>query len=286
MKADIQKVLKSPSGILKLDIQLTIEKGKSIALYGASGSGKTSILRMLSGLLQPDSGTIKYGHSVWYDSTSGIHLSPQRRKVGFVFQDYALFPNMSVYQNLKFALSKEEEEKRIDDLIEIMKLGDLRHAKPTTLSGGQKQRVALARTLVQDSEILLLDEPLSALDIGIRKELQNYLVEVQMNNETTIILASHDVGEILKMTQKVYCLEDGNLQKQGNPKEILINSSHTNTLTAEIMGIEKESSSLNIYLLLGENLITAQASPEKAFDFKRGDRVRIQFNNGSYIIVE
>ncbi len=134
---------------MALDLDLIIEKGHFVTLFGESGAGKTSTLRMLSGLLKPDSGTITVGGTTWFDSHRNIDLKPQQRKVGYVFQDYALFPNMTVGQNLEYALQKNQDNAIIGELLEFAELGELQHRKPETLSGGQKQRVALARALVQ-----------------------------------------------------------------------------------------------------------------------------------------
>jgi molybdate transport system ATP-binding protein len=182
-----------------LDLDLTIEKGQFVTLFGESGAGKTSTLRMLSGLLKPDSGTITVGNSTWFDSSRGIDLKPQQRKVGYVFQDYALFPNMTVLQNLEYALQKNQDNGKIRELLEFAELDELQHRSPETLSGGQKQRVALARALVQRPEILILDEPLSALDLKMRIKLQEYLLKVHKTYNLTTILVSHDIGEIVKL---------------------------------------------------------------------------------------
>ena len=134
---NLKKTLKSPGGNIDLDMQLTIEKGQFVTLFGESGAGKTSTLRMLSGLLKPDSGTIKVGETTWFDSRKNIDLKPQQRKLGYVFQDYALFPNMSVRQNLEYALQKNQDRTIIEELLEFAELGELDQRKPETLSGGQ-----------------------------------------------------------------------------------------------------------------------------------------------------
>ena len=175
---DLQKTLKSAHGEMNLDIKITIEKGEFVTLYGDSGAGKTSTFRMIAGLLKADSGKIRVNENTWFDASSRINLPPQKRKVGFVFQDYALFPNMTVRQNLEYALDKNQDRNIITQLIETVELGQLQNRKPETLSGGQKQRVALARALVQKPEILLLDEPMSALDSKMRLKLQDYILKV------------------------------------------------------------------------------------------------------------
>ena len=143
------KKLKSSSGEMILDVELSLEEGQLVTLYGKSGAGKTTLLLVLAGLLRPEKGHIKVGNEIWTDTEKNIQLAAQKRNVGFVFQEYALFPNMTIRENLLFALSKGQSEKIVDHLVDIIDLGQLQDRKPTTLSGGQKQRVALARALVK-----------------------------------------------------------------------------------------------------------------------------------------
>lgn len=220
IQLQLNKKLHAANGDMMLDIDLDIQPGTFLSLYGKSGAGKTSILRMIAGLLRPDQGLIRVGESVWYNSDDKINLRPQKRKVGMVFQDYALFPNMSVQENLEFALTKESDAQIIQELIEMVELGDLRQRKPGTLSGGQQQRVALARALVQRPQILLLDEPLSALDQDIRRKLQTYILEVHQNYKLTTILVSHDIPEIIKLTDLVVQLEGGKITRKGAPADL------------------------------------------------------------------
>ncbi|MEM7382390.1 MAG: ATP-binding cassette domain-containing protein, partial [Bacteroidota bacterium] len=156
---DVQKKLHSAEGEMTLELDLQISEGHLVTIYGESGAGKTTTLRILSGLLKPDRGMIAVDGITWFDSEKEICLSPQQRNTGFVFQDYALFPNMTVLENLQFASKSKTDKIAIDRLLDLMELGALQHRKPDSLSGGQQQRVALARALVQRPKILLLDEP-------------------------------------------------------------------------------------------------------------------------------
>ena len=217
IQIDLNKRLQAAEGEMLLKLKIDIEKGEFVTLYGASGVGKTSTLRMISGLLNPDAGKIIVNDEVWFDQSKKINLSPQKRKVGYVFQDYALFPHMTVLENLQFAQTRKDATKAITSLIELMELGQLQNRKPETLSGGQKQRVALARALVQQPEILLLDEPLAALDTTIRYKLQEYLKQIHSEFKLTTILISHDVSEIVKLADRVICLEDGKISSHVCP---------------------------------------------------------------------
>ena len=274
---NLKKTLKSAGGNIDLDMQLTIEKGQFVTLFGESGAGKTSTLRMLSGLLKPDSGTIKVGETTWFDSRKNIDLKPQERKLGYVFQDYALFPNMSVRQNLEYALQKNQDRTIIEELLEFAELGDLDQRKPETLSGGQKQRVALARALVQRPEILILDEPLSALDLKMRIKLQEYLLQVHKKYKLTTILVSHDIGEIVKLSDRVFELQNGSVIKKGMAAEFfgLNKTSAKFRFSGEVLKIQREDVLYVISVLIGNDIIKVVADRTEANNFKIGDQVLV-----------
>jgi molybdate transport system ATP-binding protein len=234
----LQKKLSASMGEMLLEVAFKIEKGSLVTLYGKSGAGKTSILRMLAGLLRPDEGRIWVNGTVWYDAKQKICLKPQKRKVGLLFQDYALFPNMTVRGNLEFALEKGQDRKTVSEIIEVMELGELQLRKPQTLSGGQKQRVALARALVHLPEILMLDEPLSALDAEMRQKLQDYILKVHREYQLTTILVSHDLSEILKMSNQVLVLEQGLITHKGTPAEVLGNGSSQKGYYGEVVSVQ------------------------------------------------
>ncbi|MEC8683187.1 MAG: ATP-binding cassette domain-containing protein [Bacteroidota bacterium] len=223
IEIDFTKTLDGGAGSFDLELKLAIEAGAFTTIYGASGAGKTSTLRMISGLMTPDRGSLVVNNEVWYDSSKKINKKPQERSIGFVFQDYALFGHMTVLENLIFAKGKKDGTNSIDELLEVMELQQLQHCKPETLSGGQKQRVALARALVQKPKLLLLDEPFAALDNTIRFKLHEYLKRVQERYDLTTILISHEVGEIIKLADKVVCLEQGKISKIGSPDTVFTN---------------------------------------------------------------
>lgn len=223
IEINFTKTLDGGAGSFDLELKLAIEAGAFTTIYGASGAGKTSTLRMISGLMTPDNGSLVVNNEVWYDSSKKINKKPQERSIGFVFQDYALFGHMTVLENLIFAKGKKDGTNSIDELLEVMELQQLQHRKPETLSGGQKQRVALARALTQKPKLLLLDEPFAALDNTIRFKLHEYLKRVQERYDLTTILISHEVGEIIKLADKVVCLEQGKISKIGSPDTVFTN---------------------------------------------------------------
>lgn len=233
----LSKQLDAAHGTMLLDIDLSLERGRLIALYGKSGAGKTSILRMLAGLMPPDQGKIVFDQNVWLDTAQQLSLKPQKRKVGFVFQDYALFPNMTVEQNLRFALQRQQTGNVIDELVELVELQGLRHKKTTNLSGGQQQRVALARALVQRPQLLLLDEPLSAVDVELRRKLQQYIRRLHQAFKLTTILVSHNVEEVRNMADQVICIEAGQITQNGLPEEVLL-AQTASRMKAQVVSLE------------------------------------------------
>lgn len=275
IELSIYKKLLFPSGELPLRADLNIERGTFVTLYGKSGAGKTSVLRMLAGLMTPEKGKIIINGATWYSSNENVNLAPQKRKAGFVFQNFALFPNMNVRENLEFALRKEGDKKIINDLIEINELGDLQHRKPDTLSGGQKQRVALARALVQMPEVLLLDEPLSSLDIEIRKKLQQYILKVHREFKLTTIMVSHDISEIIRMSDKVIEIDQGKIIKEGIPSIIFTNTEVSGKFqfTGEIIAMEKQDFIFIISILIGKDFVKIIADESEAKALRIGDYV-------------
>lgn len=229
----VAKRLASPAGQMTLRANVEIAEGELLSFYGPSGAGKTTLLRMLCGLTRPDEGRITVHDEVWFDSAKNVHKKPQHRNIGIVFQEYALFPNMTVRGNLEFALDRGKPKSIVDDLLEMMELSNLRDKKPFTLSGGQRQRVALARAIVRRPKILLLDEPMSALDTDLRLKIQDYIVKVHKEFKLTTILVSHDVFEVLRLCSRAVRFDNGNIVADGKPSEIL----PVNTLKAMIQNL-------------------------------------------------
>ncbi len=273
----INKKLHGSKDSLDLRIDETIQKGEFISLYGPSGSGKTTLLRILAGITHPDQGIIQYNGSTWLDSANNIHTKPQERAIGFVFQDYALFPNMTVLENLRFALKKGQDQSIISELIQIMELEELKDRKPLFLSGGQQQRLALARALVQQPKLLLLDEPLSALDSSMRSKLQDYILKVHRKYGLTTILVSHDTGEICKLSDRVLVLEDGEITQKGKPFDIFgaHNISGKFQFTGELIDISQESVIYILTILIGNNLVKVIADEREVNELAIGDKVLV-----------
>ncbi|HVU59064.1 MAG TPA: ATP-binding cassette domain-containing protein [Puia sp.] len=214
------KTLLTSAGRQQMEIAFEVEKGRLLTLYGPSGAGKTTVLRILAGLTSISSGHITVDGEIWYDSRQKINVPTQRRSIGFVFQDFGLFPHWSVYDNLKYALPKDEDPRLMHELIESMELGSLQDTRPALLSGGQQQRVALARAIIRKPKLLLLDEPLSALDNDMRHRLQDYIERIRKHYEFTTVLVSHHVPEILRLADEVVWLDKGRIRQQATPEKI------------------------------------------------------------------
>lgn len=201
------------------NISLEISKGEFITLLGSSGCGKTTTLRIIAGLEQPDAG------SVWLDGREVTGLEPNQRDVNTVFQNYALFPHMNVAENIGYGLKlkkvpKSEIRKKVSQMLELVQLEGYEKRKPSELSGGQKQRVAIARALVNNPEVLLLDEPLGALDLQLRRAMQIELKHLQKKLGITFIYITHDQEEAINMSDRIAVMKDGRIEQIGTPDEI------------------------------------------------------------------
>ncbi len=205
----ISRPMQGISGAMTLEVSLEVSEGTLLALTGPSGSGKTTILRILAGL-EEATGSIRFGGEPWLEGAWA--LPPQKRQVGFVFQEYALFENMTVEGNLLYV---QKDQKLMERLLAMTRLGAFRDRYPATLSGGQKQRVALARAMMRRPKLLLMDEPLSALDPSMRAFLREKIVEVHREFGMTTILVSHDVQEVAQMADRVIRIEQGKIVSDG-----------------------------------------------------------------------
>ena len=218
---ELKEIMKSfTKGEAVLDnISLEISKGEFITLLGSSGCGKTTTLRIIAGLEQPDAG------SVWLDGREVTGLEPNQRDVNTVFQNYALFPHMNVAENIGYGLKlkkvpKSEIRKKVSQMLELVQLEGYEKRKPSELSGGQKQRVAIARALVNNPKVLLLDEPLGALDLQLRRAMQIELKHLQKKLGITFIYITHDQEEAINMSDRIAVMKDGRIEQIGTPDEI------------------------------------------------------------------
>lgn len=218
----VRVALDGPAGPFDLDIELAVAKGSFVALVGSSGAGKTTLLRLLAGLMKPDRGRVRVGSSLWCDTAARVMVPVRHRSIGFVFQDYALFPNMTVQQNLEYAIGRRFDAGDARRLLEMVELLGLAMAYPARLSGGQRQRLALIRALARRPEILMLDEPLSALDPTMRRQLQDELKRLHREFGTTTFMVSHDTTEILRLADRAVRLENGRIVADGDPASVVL----------------------------------------------------------------
>lgn len=219
--------MKKRLGAFLLDVDFEVEDKGIMALLGASGCGKSMTLRSIAGIVKPDEGRIVLNGQVLFDSEKKINLPPQKRKVGYLFQNYALFPNMTVEQNIacgmRYEKNKELRKKAVSDMIEKMQLGGLERHKPDQLSGGQQQRTALARILVQKPEVLLLDEPLSALDSYLKDQLLTELRHLLKSFDKEVLFVTHSRDEVYDLCEYTAVMDQGALVTLGKTKEIFDN---------------------------------------------------------------
>jgi molybdate transport system ATP-binding protein len=209
-------------GGLELDLTAEVPAGGCLALAGPSGAGKTSVLRVAAGLLRPGRGRVACGERVWLDTGRRIDLPPEERRCGYVFQEYALFPHLSAWQNVAYPLrgSRAERRERAGELLERFGMGALIDASPRTLSGGERQRVALARALARRPDALLLDEPLSALDARTRASAARELGAILREVEAPALLVTHDFAEAAQLGDRVGIVDAGRIVQRGTPSEL------------------------------------------------------------------
>ncbi len=252
------------------DLDIAVEQGEFVTLLGPSGCGKTTTLSIIAGFVEPDAGTILLRGKPL------VGLPPFKRGIGVVFQDYALFPHMSVAQNVGYGLRarripRPEIDARVEQMLELVRLGGLGSRSPQALSGGQRQRVALARALVINPEFLLLDEPLSNLDLKLREEMRLEVVRLQRQLSVPTIFVTHDQSEALAMSNRIVVMNDGRVEQIGSPKDIY--ETPANRFVAQFIG------SMN---LISATVVEAVAAGATGLvQFADGSRVSIPFRTGS-----
>ena len=267
----VHKKLIGSSGPMKLDLALKLAEKSFVALAGESGSGKTTLLRILAGLEKAE-GKINVSGKAWLER--GKSLPPQAREIGYVFQDYALFDNMTVEKNLLFVRKDRALAKH---LLELTELSKMKGRYPATLSGGQKQRVALCRALMNRPKILLMDEPLSALDPSMRTRLQQDILKLHKEFGTTTLMVSHDPSEIYRLADRVILLDHGTIKQDGSPKEVLlkVKGSQKFSLTGELLEIIKADVIHIAIIAIGQQIVEVVLDEEESRLFKAGDTVQV-----------
>ncbi|EMI6643715.1 sulfate/molybdate ABC transporter ATP-binding protein [Campylobacter jejuni] len=288
IKIDIKLPINTAKGKKQLELNTCLKANEITAIFGESGAGKTTLLKIIAGLIKPEFGRIEVGDELWLDTQKNINLAIQKRKIGFVFQDYALFPNMSVKENISYAATSKQ---KVEELLSLMNLENLAKIYPKNLSGGQAQRVALARALAREPQILLLDEPLSALDFRMRSFLQDELVKILQHFKITTLLVSHDLAEIYKLSHRILELSDGKIIKDARTNEFFTSSnlSAKLRLSATLLEIKKSDILMIFTLLLNQDIVKITLSEEEFLrtykNVKIGDTLLLSIKAFNPIIV-
>ena len=254
------------------DLSLTIEDRDFITLLGPSGCGKTTTLRMIAGLETPTKGKITIGDTVVFDSESGIDISPAKRDIGFLFQNYALWPHMTVYDNIAFGLEnlkwpKADVDRRVHEMMAMLKIEQFEKRYPSELSGGQQQRVAIARTLAPSPKVLFMDEPLSNLDAKLRLEMRSELKRLHVDTDSTFVYVTHDQMEAMALATKICLMNKGLLQQYAPPLEVYNRPS--NLFVADFVGnptmnflpvkVSRMGADILSFCMLGRDLVFRSA---------------------------
>lgn len=226
------------AGPIRLAAEFSCAPGELHALVGPSGAGKTTVLKAIAGLYRPRGGVVTCGSVVWFDAESGTWLSPQDRRVGMVFQSYALFPHMSAQGNVETSLAARPGPERAERALALLAqvgLGDKAHRRPADLSGGEQQRVAVARALARSPDVLLLDEPFAAVDRRTRRRLQQDLADLRTSLNIPILLVTHDLDEARALADQMSVLHQGQILQTGTPEAVM--SRPASDLVAEILDL-------------------------------------------------
>ncbi len=206
-------------GRLKIDVAFQSEKARVIALYGPSGAGKTSVISMIAGLIRPDSGSIRLNGAVFYDSDKKTNMVPEKRRIGYVFQDGKLFPHLTVKSNLEYGMkliSRSDRKVGFDEVVSLLGIEQLLGRRPGKLSGGEKQRVAIGRALLTSPRLLLMDEPLASLDSSRKNELMPFIKKLRDQYQIPIVYVTHSQEEIFAVADGVVVMEAGRVKSSGN----------------------------------------------------------------------
>ncbi len=271
---NITKKIHTHQGIIDFNVDKSFNKGEFITISGKSGTGKTTLLRMIAGLTEPDSGTINVHDEIWFDSATRKNRTIQKRKCGFVFQETTLFPHMTVLQNILYA---HNDKKLAYELLELLEITALAERLPAKLSGGQKQRVAIARALAIKPEILLLDEPFSSLDMNLKSIVQDELKRVHERFGTLMMLVTHDYTDIFKLSTRTLYLTPGTIERDGSAYEVYLNqlTSHKFSFTGKILDIQKNDLVYNALIGSTHGIIETIVTEDDVKDLIIGDMVHV-----------
>lgn len=248
--------------------------GKVTGISGDSGVGKTTILRMLAGLTKPTNGAIRYDENVWFDGAKKINILPQERRLGFVFQNHQLFPNMTFFENLKYAASHGENvAEKIDHYLSLFGLSEFKNSKPDSLSGGQCKRAVIIAALLRNPKLLLLDEPFADLDDKIAVVIQDEILKYTIENECVTVLVTHEIAEIFKMTSFLYRIQKGGVILQGSPADVFNSNASIGSISLVGVVIEdglKSESEGELKIMINEQIIEVSNGGES---FKIGEKI-------------
>lgn len=285
MKLSIENLYKTFSGFVALDrINLDVSENEFVCLLGPSGCGKTTLLRIIAGLLDFDGGVMRV------DDKNLVDIAARDRGFGLVFQSYSLFPNMTVTDNIGYGLkvkkrTKSEISKRVEELLDLIKLGALGGRYPHELSGGQQQRVAIARALAVEPSLLLLDEPLSALDARVRADMRKEIREMQQRLGIPTIMVTHDQEEALTMADKIVCMKDGRIEQIAHPRELYTRP--RTRFVADFVGVSNIFSTKWIKTALPEKMNDRPEGREDQFEFAiRPEQIVLEEVKGDATIKE
>ncbi|MGV6861904.1 MAG: ATP-binding cassette domain-containing protein [Putridiphycobacter sp.] len=279
IKIELNKTFNSKHNQFNLDLKLDVKEGDLICVYGANGAGKTSFLRLLTGLDTPDFGHLQFMNETWFSSNQNINLPSQKRSIGMVFQNTTLFPNMSVRDNILFGAKPQDKNptKRLEELVKTLELHPFLNKHPEELSGGQKQKVALARALISNPKYLFLDEPFSALDHQTRINLQDYLLRIHQSNRMTIFMVSHNFEEINKLADNIIHLEKGKVINVGPPNAIfkMNHLSGKQKTMGTITNIKKADIVYIAEVLVDQTILKIVVNDSGIINLKKGDKVLV-----------
>lgn len=286
IRITITKELTMAEGKKSLSIDTSIETGLITTVFGKSGAGKTSLLRIIAGLLKPESGTIISDNEIWLDTDKHFNLPVQKRNIGFVFQDLALFPHMTVTENLQYGARDKRQKNDIGDLLKMVNLEKLAGRRPDTLSGGQRQRVALCRALVGRPRLLLLDEPFSSLDQEMHHQLREDLLRLHRAFDLTTILVTHDLADVYSLSDRTIVIEEGRIVKSGRPNEVFRTGESPGTIRiqGEILQVIDNGVVAVAEILSGNRIIKVLISEEEKLELRSGMQVLVHSSSFEPVI--